>query len=617
MGLTAAAGWVGAGCSPPLSPLGPPPTTIGGPAPGGRDLWARHPRSFNSRVTAEIADLPLTVVGGALPADLAGHVLFQSLSMGPNDVGFGGDSMIWRIDLDAAGAVATSRLLRTADYLMYEAFADTPFAFHGRGMARAGPLGMQNQTNTAIVPLGGNRLIATIDAGRPWEFDPATLEPITPLGRLDDYRPVVEFPRGFNEPLCPLTITSAHPPYDARTGEYYGLAASIVPLANFCDIVLWDGEGSLRSVPVVRRDGRPIHISQTAHQMCVTRDHLVILDAAITLEGGKLLNDPRSSAAGEVTAPRDSSHVFIIGRDDLRSARGAVVAAMADIPRESGHMMVDYSSSRGRLVVHLPHTPAMDVGEWTMPYDRHPHSGAAVPEALVGCISPVGYDAGVVGRYEIDATTGRILDQHTFTSEWTWGTGALTARNPLTPDDTLGDVFHANSGFPTDLAVGRVAGVFRDYRHRLVAADELPWAGVPSSLVRVDHDAGDIADAFAFPGDRFCWTVTFVPRNGTATGSADGYVVAVVFSDHVGPDTSGRELWIFDAARLSTGPLARLGHPRLAIPLTLHSTWLDSTASSRPDYRVDIEGELAARAATWRFDPLVADVLRTEVLPRL
>lgn len=559
--------------------------------------------------------MPLGVLAGAVPADIAGHVFFQSLSMTDADVGFGGDSMIWRLDLAGEGVTATSRILRTTDYLMYEAFADTPFAFHARGMARAGPLGMQNQTNTALVPMAGNRLIATIDAGRPWEFDPATLEPLTPVGALTEYRPVLELPRGVNEPLCPLTITSAHPPYDAHTGEYYGIAASIVPFANFVNILLWDGSGAMRSIPVVGRDGRPIYISQTAHQMCVTRDHVLILDAAITLEGGKLLDDPRSTAAGQVNAPRDSSHIFIIRRDHLRAATGGVVATMADVPRESGHMFVDYAGTPGRVVVHLPHTPAMDTGEWIMPYDRHAHSDTPVDAALHGCISPVSYDRGVIGRYDIDVATGAILDSTTITGDWTWGTGGLTARNPLTPDDTLGDLFHANSGFPTDLAVARVRNVFDTYRHRQVPLDDMPWAGIPSSLVRVDHDAGTVADAFGFPGDRFCWTITFAPRRGAATGSADGYIVAVVYSDDRTTESSGREVWIFDAAHLSSGPVTILGHAQLDIPLALHSVWLDSTVSSRPDYRVDVEAELTDRADSWRFDPVVAGTIRNEVLP--
>ena len=186
---------------------------------------------------------------------------------------------------------------------------------------------------------------------------------------------------------------------------------------------------------------------------------------------------------------------------------------------------------------------------------------------------------------------------------------------PNTPNSTLGDLFHANSGFPTDLAVERVYSGFVDHPHRLVATDDLPWDGIPSNVVRIDHDAGRVLDGYWFPGDRFAWTPTFVPRNGTASGSADGYLVVVVFSDEVTDQSAGTELWVFDAARLAAGPVAKLGRPDLEVPMTLHSVWLDSLRSSRPDERVDVAAELTARADTWESDPEVGAILRADVLP--
>lgn len=609
------------GCAPP-SPTDPLGGGIKGVPHGmpsatpGRDLWARMPTAFNRKVTTEADDLALAVLEGELPADLAGHVFFQSLALGAADAGLSGDPLIWRVDLNGASPQITSKLLRTTDYLMAEAFADTQYRFESRGMMRLGPLGLQNQPNTAFVAMAGNRLFATVDGGRPWEFDPATLSPITPLGHLDDYRPMAELTE-FNRFLCPMNITSAHPPYDPETGEYYGASLSIVPVPGmiYFEVLCWDGAGGIKRVPLRTTDGQPLLISQNAHQMCVTRDHLVILDAAGTIEFGKLTAPPNSRAAGVAVAPRPVSHLYVVSRHDLRTTTGGAVARQAIVPREAGHFMVDYDSTPSRLVVHIPHTSASDFAEWIQPYDRHPVAGAPVRGDLANAITPVNYDIGVVGRYEIDATTGAVVDQSMFFNDWTWGTGGLTARNPNTPASTLGDQFHSNSGFPTDLAVQRVYSGFTRHPHRLVATDELPWEGVPSSLVRIDHDAGTVIDGYWFPGDRFAWTPTFVPRNGTATGSADGYIVIVVFGDAATDESAGTELWVFDAASLAAGPVAKLGRPDLQVPLTLHSVWLDSVVVSRPDYRIDVAAELLDRARTWRFEPDVSGVLRNEVLP--
>lgn len=604
------------GCTPPPTALDPLAGHVGAPtAVRGRDSWARMPAAINRRVTTGTAPAAMRVLSGAVPDDLAGHVFWQSLALRDDDSGFSGDSLIWRLDLDGDEPLLRSRILHTADYELGRAFADTPYAFESRGMVRLGPLGLQNQTNTALVALGGNRLIATVDGGRPWELDPATLRPVGPVGQLEDYRPMAES-RHLNRFLCPMTITSAHPPYDAETGEYYGVSLSIVPVPGmiYCEVLCWDGSGAMRRVPLRTPDGRPLLISQSAHQLCLSRDHLVILDAASTIEGEKLLNPPHSRAAGRFTAPRPDSYVYLVDRQQLRVATGRVTARRAVIPRESGHLMVDYDNAPGRIVVHSPHTTALDVAEWVMPWDRHPTGGPVRPE-LVDAITPVGYDIGVVGRYEIDTRTGAVVDQHLFYDDRTWGTGGLTARNPNTPVSTLGDQYHANSGFPTDLALDRVARGFRHHPHRIVPFDELPWEGVPSSLVRIDHDAGRIVDAFFAPGDRFLWTPTFVPRRGTASGSADGHVVAVVYGDDVTRDSAGTELWVFDAAALHLGPVTRLGLPDLEMPLTLHSIWLDSLHADLPDERVDVASELLARARTWRFDPQVESIVRNDAVP--
>jgi len=604
------------GCAPPPTAVDPLTGHVGAPAPvPGRDRWARIPAAINRRVTTGTAPTALRVLSGAVPDDLAGHVFWQSLALRDDDSGFSGDPLIWRLDLDGDTPVLRSRLLHTTDVELARAVEGTRYAFESRGMVRLGPLGLQHQPNTALVALDGNRLIATVDGGRPWELDPATLGPVGPVGRLDDYRPMAQS-RHHNRFLCPMTITSAHPPYDPETGEYYGVSLSIVPVPGmiYCEVLCWDGHGAIRRVPLRTPDGQPLLVSQSAHQLCISRDHLVILDAAATIESEKLLHHPHSRAAGRFTPPRPDSYLYLVDRDELRHATGRVTARRAVIPRESGHLMVDYDNAPGRIVVHSPHTTALDVAEWIMPWDRHP-TGSPVRPELVDAITPVGYDIGVVGRYEIDTRTGTVVDQHLFYDDHTWGTGGLTARNPLTPVASLGDQYHANSGFPTDLALDRVARGFRGHPHRIVPFEELPWEGVPSSLVRIDHDAGRVVDACFAPGDRFLWTPTFVPRRGTGTGSADGYLVAVVYGDHVAEDSSGTELWIFDAAALHQGPVVRLGHPEVTVPLTLHSVWLDSLHAALPERRVDVAGELTSRARTWRFDPQVESIVRNDVLP--
>lgn len=614
--LAATAGAPLAGFASGCTPEGPPstlPRTVG--LNGARDSFGLAPSSIARRTRREHTALTLQPTHGAPPLDMGGHAFFQSLSMEHDDVGFGGDAMIWRFDLGAETRV-TNRILRNADWHLYDGARGSKLAFLPRGVSRFGPLGLQNMANTALVPIAGNRLIATMDGGRPWEVDPATLEAVAPVGAIDDYRQVAAY-RGFNELLAPLIISTAHPGYDPRNNEFFGLACSIVPGANFCDVMVWDGVARPSAVSLVTRAGRPVQIRQSAHQVCVTRHHVIVIDSGITFEAGKLTGNVTGAEAGWMQPPVDYTQLVIVPRSSLTGGASRAVATIARVPRESGHFFVDYDSSPDRCVVHLPHTPASDVGEWLLRSDRHPSTGLPVDPRLVGSITPLAYDQGVIARYELDTASGRIVSADAVTGDWLWGSGGLSARNPLTPDGQLGDVFYAHFGFPTNLAVHRADAAFRDYRHRIVPHDSMPWEGRPTALVRFDHDSLTLADGYSFAGDEFCWSIAFAPRNGTATGARDGYLLAIVYTEpQAGAAAgSGVEVWVFDAARLSSGPVCRLGHPDFDLPLTLHSTWLPHLTATRPAPPVDVAEELTSKARTWRTRPEVAGLVAEHIIP--
>ena len=65
-------------------------------------------------------------------------------------------------------------------------------------------------------------------------------------------------------------------------------------------------------------------------------------------------------------------------------------------------------------------------------------------------------------------------------------------------------------------------------------------------------------------------------------------------------DTSGEEVWIFDAADITAGPLCRLGHPELDFAFTVHSTWVPELRPSPRDYRVRIFEDLDLNQVTRR-----------------
>lgn len=178
-----------------------------------------------------------------MPPGLAGH-LFVLSPVGTVDSGgapypdgndrptvINGDGMVWRFDFSqVAGALptATSRIIEPPDFRWDELTRNgSPLAFAGfvdLGMLRASPLlGTRNFANTAFVPMPGKapgdptRLICAYDAGPPVEIDPVSLETLGVVGTSWDAEAldgIVPFP--------PI-LSTAHPYYDAHTGELFSV----------------------------------------------------------------------------------------------------------------------------------------------------------------------------------------------------------------------------------------------------------------------------------------------------------------------------------------------------------------------------------------------------------
>lgn len=195
-------------------------------------------------------DVELECFEGVIPSDLSGYVFINSPvgtvnyetpiprehsdgSWNP-DFGqqiFNGDGMILRFDCNTAGKIRLKTgLMRTpcfyADYnsRIGTEYNDEKLRFDSHGLSRiSGKLGTRNQVNTSIngFKFGEGqspRLTANFDAGRPFEFDPVSLEVITPIGYNREWS--AEFPRKMDE-VFEMFQSSAHPSFDPITQEYF------------------------------------------------------------------------------------------------------------------------------------------------------------------------------------------------------------------------------------------------------------------------------------------------------------------------------------------------------------------------------------------------------------
>ncbi|MCS7018373.1 MAG: carotenoid oxygenase family protein [Cytophagales bacterium] len=198
----------------------------------------------------ELNQILLNVEAGQLPTDLYGFVFINSAVGTVNTNGLpypekyadgtpaqeygtpiiNGDGLILKFDFTKKGQVLLSTgLLRTPCYYADEATMrgtvwHKKYGFRNFGLARISvKMGTRNQINTAIQPVKfGNdtntRLLATFDAGRPFEFDPHNLNLITPIGKNKEWR--AGTPPFMNPPFA-MVLTTAHPVFDPRTRELF------------------------------------------------------------------------------------------------------------------------------------------------------------------------------------------------------------------------------------------------------------------------------------------------------------------------------------------------------------------------------------------------------------
>lgn len=209
-------------------------------------------REFSTASREEI-DVTLQLLEGELPNDLYGTVFINSACGTVNSGGLpflpknpdgsenqeygspliNGDALMFRIDFNKAGtAQLKTGLLKAPCY--YADRATSPLVnpgnpwshlkFENMGLARISmKLGTRDELNTAITPVKFDndeqyRLLATFDAGRPFEFDPAQLKLITAIGENKIWHSGL--PPFLYQPLA-MVLTTAHPVFDPVTQEMF------------------------------------------------------------------------------------------------------------------------------------------------------------------------------------------------------------------------------------------------------------------------------------------------------------------------------------------------------------------------------------------------------------
>lgn len=566
-------------------------------------------------------DTQLDLLEGAVPDGLRGHVFVVGAVPGEGGAAlFNGDGLVVRFDFTGDGPRLKRRVLQHPSLLADRATAeDRLLKFRNADLARYSVvLGVRNQLNTAFLTMPETgRLFATYDAGRPWEINPDSLDLITPIGRMDEWETAfslldrpglrVEVPW-----LFPPILSGAHPAHDEETGETFLANWSLGELGRRgrTSLLRWDGKGDLGRWRLVRPDGSDISV-QSLHQIAVTRNWVVLVDTAFNLEFGRLLL-PRM---WPMSPQRPDTRVYLVDRRKLRSDTGRVVVGSLQLPREVVHFAADYDELEdGLIVFHAGHPCASDASESILGRDRRWDCGRRVRGGLRGFLCGA-TDQGYFGRYVLDPVTEGLVGAATTSDPRLWGPAIQMAAGAPRSHRKF---WWSSMGYEPEAVVARVVKAYRDYPYRTVAPGDFPSATIPPSLVRVDAHSVRLEDRYDFPAGALPAAPQLVPSAADKEDPLGGFLVVTVVKDGVGGPAD--ELWVFASGNLAGGPVCRLSHRGLNLPLVVHSAWMPRvpSAGGRPDYRVPPQEDfdLSRMPAVWpwsRARRLVED----HVLPHL
>lgn|GEM_PF-2263782 len=328
--------------------------------------------------------------------------------------------------------------------------------------------------------------------------------------------------------------------------------------------------------------------------------------------------------------------VYVVRRSDLKSTSNSsgpdsqpphsprnIKAKHFCLEPETAHFLASYDNPDHKVILHVGHIPGLDPAEFVngiddviCDYSAQTHTAQPCPEdineilqnragVLANSLAP-----NQLGVWTLDLNTG-AQEKVFLEDEDKFQLLAFFTFNEKTTRQVTDVYWNCGGIWPHHHTINQFE-LYKDQIDPKVIEQQLNLAkaGRPANLLRVNQsatlDPGNsasgakptIEDCYNFPPGFYASSPQFVPKAGEDNAATDGYIVCVVVAtDHLETDGDQdcklSELWIFDAAHLSQGPLYRLNHPELNIGPTLHTAWLSKLESPplRPDYDVRADYE--------------------------
>ena len=525
----------------------------------------------------------LNCISGDLPADIDGS-LHIAQCLGSPKAFMVGETNIVRLEFGTDRVKLTNRLMKTPASLAFGKLATTKYRFDFFGLMYLSPgVGMFSYMEGMYL-LPDGRIAVTSDIDRPWVIDRHTLRATTPIGRRDEWMPILNDSAG--DVLGSLfagynTSHAVHP--DHHTGEVF--------LVNFqkkqsdgehpVHLLRWDGDASLERWLVLGEDGEPIEIQQSIHELVFSKDYILLADTAFVT--GTEMFFPWKSAP----LPNEKTAVYIIDRRELTPRSKTITAQRMEVNEACIHLVAEYENPDDTVTVYMLHTPATNTAELIREHDRD-LNGQYFPNHLIGYGTLPVLDLSSVGKHVLDVKQGKVThSQYLAQMPYTWGPYLYTYMGAKISPFHGQDLFLMFKGFSKGVLPKRIFNAYKDIDSRKVPLDEMiSGNGLQhnNSICRITTDDLKIADAYVFSDRVLLLTIACLESKDK---EHPGYVLAGVVKDEiVEGKSSGHEYWLFPADKLAGGPICKLGHPELNNSTLFHGIYIPSSVDRNLKTRV-------------------------------
>ncbi len=552
--------------------------------------------------------LSLACLEGAYPKDIEGS-LHICQCLGVPEAFMVGDTNMVRIDFDGDAATLTNRLMWTPAATARLALEKSKHRFDYMGLMFTSPgLGMFSYTEGMYL-LPDGRIAVTSDVDRPWIVERDSLRAVTPLGRREEWLPMMSGMMGEVMGNLFAGYSNSHVMYtDFEQKETFFVNYQYKQADGTHPVYLmkWDGKGAFEKWSVLGEDGNEIEIKQSIHELVFTRDYILLADTAFI--AGTEMMTPWNNAP----LPFDKTVMYVIPRKDLTRENTTVTAKRLVFGEPCIHLIPEYENPNDKITVYMLHTPATNTAEILRSYDRN-LDGELFAKHLIGYGTLPVLDLSSVGKHVLDMAKGEVeASQYIAEQPFTWGPYLYAYMGRQTKPFNGQDLFVMFKGFAKEMLPKRIYEAYKDIDNRRVPIEEMVGGeGINqnNSICRISTADFKIADSYVFPDKVLLYTMACLD---------EGYVIAGVVTDSPArADSSGHEYWLFEANALAKGPICKLGHQELNNTTLFHTVYLPKAvqnAFETPTYHIPLREDYpTSELANWRSE--VRDCFEESIYP--